>query len=271
MPRTARASAANYCYHVLNRGNGRARVFHKEGDYDAFVDLFGEARLRFPTMRLLAYVLMSNHFHVALWPTGDGDLGRWIHWVMTAHVRRYLKHDHSSGHVWQGRFKAFPVQEDEHLLTVVRYIERNPLRAGLVGRAEGWRWSSLHALARGVLSPLLDPGPVSARYGMGRGRERAAVRGRVATGPGERAPWRSVRWRDLGGDDGREPGIGIELAPEGSSPETRDEPLGSLVGKGLPGRLQATQLMRISTRINNVPFSLPETRHVPTESREKAA
>lgn len=165
MPRTARASAANYCYHVLNRGNGRAQVFHKGGDYEAFVDLFAEARLRFPTTRLLAFVLMPNHFHLALWPSEDGELGRWMHWVLTAHVRRYLRHYHSIGHVWQGRFKAFPVQEDEHLLTVLRYIERNPLRADLVERAEDWRWSSLYELARGTPSPLLDPGPETARRG----------------------------------------------------------------------------------------------------------
>ena len=142
MPRTAHASAANLCYHVLNRGNNRAGVFHKDGDFDAFVDLLAEAKLRNP-MRILAYCVLPNHFHLALWPLGDGDLGRWMHWLLTAHVRRYQRHYHSTGHVWQGRFKAFPIQEDEHLLVVLRYIERNPLRAGLVERAERWPWSSL--------------------------------------------------------------------------------------------------------------------------------
>ena len=142
MPRTARASAANLCYHMLNRGNNRASLFHKDGDFDAFVDLLAEAKLRNP-MRILAYCVLPNHFHLALWPLGDGDLGRWMHWLLTAHVRRYQRHYHSTGHVWQGRFKAFPIQEDEHLLVVLRYIERNPLRAGLVERAERWPWSSL--------------------------------------------------------------------------------------------------------------------------------
>jgi putative transposase len=155
MPRTARASAANYCYHVLNRGNARARVFHKDDDYEAFLGLIAEAALRIP-MRLVAYCLMPNHFHLAVWPAGDGDLSRWMHWLMTAHVRRYLRHYHSSGHVWQGRFKAFPVQDDDHLRVVLRYLERNPLRAGLVDRAEDWPWSSL---ARAGQAPRLDPGP----------------------------------------------------------------------------------------------------------------
>ena len=69
-------------------------------------------------MRVLSYCLMPNHFHLALWPHHDGDLGRWMHWLLNAHVRRYHQHYHSSGHLWQGRFKAFPIQHDDHLLTV---------------------------------------------------------------------------------------------------------------------------------------------------------
>ena len=90
----------------------------------------------------------------------DGDLGRWMHWLLTAHVRRYQRHYHATGHVWQGRFKAFPIQDDDHLLVVLRYVERNPLHAGLVGRAEAWEWSSLHGHAQGPLALWLDPGPV---------------------------------------------------------------------------------------------------------------
>ena len=160
MPRTARSCPGGYTYHVLNRGNARAAVFHKPDDYDAFVDMMAEATVRTP-MRILAYCLMPNHFHLALWPREDGDLSRWMHWLMTTHVRRYLRHYRSSGHVWQGRFKAFPIQEDEHLLTVLRYIERNPLRAGLVERAEDWPWSSLRWLAAPERSPVrLEPGTV---------------------------------------------------------------------------------------------------------------
>ncbi len=155
MPRTARASAAGYCYHVLNHGNARATVFHKYGDYDAFLEMMAEDSLRVP-MRIVADCLMPNHFHMALWPRDDGDLSRWMHWLLTTHVRRYLRHDQSSGHVWQGRFKAFPIQADNHLRVVLRDIERNPLRAKLVERAERWRWSSLSS---GGPAPTLDPGP----------------------------------------------------------------------------------------------------------------
>jgi putative transposase len=160
MPRTARSCSGGYTYHVLNRGNGRATVFHKPDDYEAFVKMMAEACVRTP-MRILAYCLMPNHFHLALWPRDDGGLSRWMHWLMTTHVRRYLRHYRSSGHVWQGRFKAFPIEEDEHLLIMLRYIERNPLRAGLVERAEAWRWSSLRWLSAPEEAPVpLEPGTV---------------------------------------------------------------------------------------------------------------
>jgi putative transposase len=152
MPRTARACVAGYSYHVLNRGNARSEVFHKPEDYAAFLRAIHEASVRLP-MPLLAYCLMPNHFHLVVRPIGDGDLSRWMQWLMTTHVRRYVKHYGQCGHIWQGRFKAFPTQADDHLITVVRYVERNPLRAGLVACAEEWPWSSLGAPA-GIENPL---------------------------------------------------------------------------------------------------------------------
>jgi putative transposase len=85
---------------------------------------------------------MPNHFHLALWPKHDGNLSRWMHWLLSAHVRRYHQHYQSSGHIWKGRFKAFPIEKGKNLLTVLRFIERNPLRAKFVRKAESWRWSS---------------------------------------------------------------------------------------------------------------------------------
>ena len=142
MPRTARASVGGMWYHALNRGNGRGAVFHKPGDYDAFVDAMIDACTRVP-LDLLGYCLMPNHFHLVIRPDRDGDLGRWMQWLLTAHARRYHRHYGTTGHVWQGRFQAFPVQDDDHLVTVLRYVERNALRAELVSRAEQWKWSSL--------------------------------------------------------------------------------------------------------------------------------
>jgi putative transposase len=159
MPRTARAIVGGYCYHVLNRGNARSQVFHHEGDYARFVELMHQASARLP-MRALAYCLMPNHFHLAVWPEGDQDLSDWMHWLMTAQVRGYRQHYGGNGHIWQARSKACPIQEDAHLLTVLRSIECNPLRAALVAQAQDWPWSSLQARLKAALIPLLHPGPV---------------------------------------------------------------------------------------------------------------
>ena len=183
------------CYHVLNRGNARAEVFHKDGDYSAFLELMAKANERLP-LRILGYVLMPNHFHLVLWPRGDGDLSRWMQWLLTSHVRRYHRHYHGSGHVWQGRFKAFPIDQGEHLLTVLRYVERNPLRAGLVAQAEAWAWSSL-AWRGGRRPELLADWPVPCPRGwtahvnsVQTGAEEAAVRRSIERG----TPFGENRW-----------------------------------------------------------------------------
>jgi putative transposase len=169
MPRTARQAAGNICYHVINRGNARATIFHKEGDYDAFIQILAESLEHVP-MRILSYCLMPNHFHLVVWPREDGHLSTWMQRVTTAHVRRYHQHYHTggTGHIWQGRFKSFPIQEDAHLLAVYRYVERNPLRASLCETAQTWRWSSLQfhkpaknsAQKNNPLPTILDPGPI---------------------------------------------------------------------------------------------------------------
>ena len=159
MPRTARASVGDMVYHAINRGNGRAQVFHDNFEYQGFVDLLGETCQREP-VRVLDYCLMPNHFHLVLWPVKDGGLGRWMQRLLTAHVRRFYRQRLGSGHVWQGRFKAFPVESDEYLLTVLRYVERNPLRAGLVNKVQDWPWSSAHWWGKAGAPAFLHPGPL---------------------------------------------------------------------------------------------------------------
>jgi len=141
MPRIVRGVADNVIYHIMNRGNGKQEVFHKDKDYEAFVDLINEAKVRYP-VKVFGYCLMPNHFHMVVMPEHGEDLSRLMQWVMTCHVRRYHKHYGSSGHVWQGRFKSFMIQEDVHLIMVLRYIDGNPVRAGLVKSAKEWKWSS---------------------------------------------------------------------------------------------------------------------------------
>jgi putative transposase len=128
--------------HVLSRGNGRATVFHSAAEYDDFIGLLDEARTRFP-VGLLAFCVMPNHFHLVASVEHAHELSALMQWWLTSHVRRYHRRHASSGHVWQGRFKSFPIQEDEHLLTVLRYVLLNPCRARLVETPWAWRWSSL--------------------------------------------------------------------------------------------------------------------------------
>jgi putative transposase len=150
MPRRLRTALGGYVYHVLNRAVGRRTIFRKDGDYVAFENVLRQAP-DFRPMRLLGYCLMPNHWHLVLWPRADGDLSNYLRWVTVTHTQRYHAHYHTAGTgpLYQGRFKAFPVQEDDHLWTVLRYVERNSLRAGLVAAAEAWRWSSLYHRVQG--------------------------------------------------------------------------------------------------------------------------
>jgi putative transposase len=145
MPRTPRNALGGIVYHVLNRGNERMDIFEKAADYDAFLRVLAETYKSLP-IRLHAYCLMSNHWHLVLQPHHDGDLGRFMQRLTVTHVRRWREQRHSVGlgHLYQGTYKSFPVQTDSHFLTVCRYVERNALRAGLVkpDHAQDWQWSS---------------------------------------------------------------------------------------------------------------------------------
>ena len=144
MSRPPRAAEGGLIYHALNRAVARAVIFDDDGDYDAFLRVLAEAATRHG-MRILAYCVMPNHFHLVLWPRGDGDLSRFMRRLTMTHTQRWHAHRHSAGtgHLYQGRFKSFPVQDDGHFRTLCRYVERNALRAGLAPRAEDWRWGSL--------------------------------------------------------------------------------------------------------------------------------
>ncbi len=155
MPRPPRADEAGGLYHALNRGNGRATLFRKDDDYLAFERILAEGLAQYP-VQLFSYQLMPNHWHLVLRPDEEGAMGQFLRWVTATHTMRYHAHYHTSGegHVYQGRFKSFPIQDDEHFLTVCRYVERNALRSKLVKRAEKWRWGSLW---RWLQKPAPDP------------------------------------------------------------------------------------------------------------------
>jgi putative transposase len=162
MGRPNRVDLGGYVYHVLNRGNGRATVFRKDGDYEAFLRIVAEAQEHVPGMRLLAYCLMPNHWHLLLWPRADGELSDFVHWLTLTHTQRWHAHyrDVGTGHLYQGRYKSFPIAEDDHYFTACRYVERNALRAGLVERAEAWLWGSLARRDGVAEGPTLSAGPL---------------------------------------------------------------------------------------------------------------
>ena len=151
MSRATRTDIGNYCYHVINRANARLPIFFAEKDYILFENVLEEAEEKF-SMRILAYCLMPNHFHLVLYPRNDGDMSTFMQWLTLTHTQRWhqAKSTKGTGHLYQGRYKSFLIQDDSHLLSVIRYVERNPLRAKLVKKAENWRFSSLsRRLSRG--------------------------------------------------------------------------------------------------------------------------
>jgi len=155
MPRPLRPIDDGLIYHVINRGNNRQGVFRKPADFQAFLAALAELKERKP-FALYGYCLMNNHFHLLLRPK-EANISRIVQSLLVSHTQRYRKHYRSGGHVWQGRFKSPVIQNDEHLLTVLRYIEANPLRAGLVKRADEYPWSSYRVHGLGEADELVDP------------------------------------------------------------------------------------------------------------------
>ena len=165
MPRTARSLVGGYAYHVLNRANGRLRLFKKQADFLAFEQILAETFERVP-LRILGYALMGNHWHFVVWPRQRQaeQVSDFFRRLSLTHSMRYHVHHNTlgRGHVYQGRFKSFPIEQDEHLLAVLRYVERNPLRAKLVRSADEWRFGSLYRRLHGTAEErsLLAESPV---------------------------------------------------------------------------------------------------------------
>ena len=137
------------------------QIFRAEKDYDAFHRVV-EQTLRVAPIRICAYCWMPNHWHFVLWPERNGDLSKFMQRMANMHTQRWqrAKLRVGYGHLYQGRFKSFPIQSDEHFYSVVRYVERNALRAGLVEYAEDWKWGSLHQRTRQTRGQLLADWPL---------------------------------------------------------------------------------------------------------------
>jgi len=161
MGRAPRADEAGGIYHALNRGNAKQPIFFKDADYEAFERIVVEGLEKFP-IDLLAYQWMNNHWHMVLSPHRDGGMGAFLRWITLTHTQRFHAHHGTTGfgHVYQGRFKSFPVEDDAHFHVVCRYVERNALTANLVQRAEAYRWGSLWNWLNGDSSIQLAAWPV---------------------------------------------------------------------------------------------------------------
>ena len=162
MPRTGRVVPDNSVQHIINRGNKREPIFREPADYKDFFCLLAETCDRVP-MRILDVCLMTNHFHLLLWPENVEALSAYMTLFMNAQIRRLQKRHGTVGlgHIYQGRYKNFTVQDDAHLCRVSRYVVANPLRAGMVSRAEEYSWSSLSRRLTPDGRRYLSEGPVA--------------------------------------------------------------------------------------------------------------
>ena len=156
-----RATPGGIVYHVLNRANAGLTIFRDASEYAAFEQAMAEAHARVP-VRVLAYCLMPDHWHLVVWPRREHDLSEFMRWLTVTHTRRWHAHRDvsGSGHLYQGRYRSFPVEPGDPLLTVVRYVESNALRDRRARRAEDWLWSSL----------AHRPGVAKGAKGRGKGR-----------------------------------------------------------------------------------------------------
>jgi len=162
--RTLRTNVKDCVYHILNRANAKAQIFETKEDYQLFEKILEEAVIKF-NMRLLAYCLMPNHWHLVLYPKKDGDLSKFMNWLTLTHTQRWHARMGTTGqgHLYQGRYKSFICQEDAHFITLVRYVERNAKKANLSKKVEDWQWSSVWRREQGTVKQksILSPWPVA--------------------------------------------------------------------------------------------------------------
>lgn len=146
MPRRCRRTLPGVVFHVMNRAVRRTVLFENDNDYRAFISLICESLKKFD-IKVISYELMPNHWHFVVICAGIAEVSTWAHWFECTHANRWngAHGTRGSGAVYQGRFKAVPVQKDRSVIRVCRYVERNALRKGLVTAAEAWTWSSLYS------------------------------------------------------------------------------------------------------------------------------
>ena len=151
MTRPLRVDVGGEVYHCINRAMGRQIIFKEDKDYQIFESILQEV-VDITGMRILAYSIMPNHFHLVLYPENDGDLSDFMKRITVTHTQRYRVTTQTvgEGSLYQGRYKSFIIQKDNHLLTVLRYVERNPLTANLIKNALDWKYGSVYRRYKGT-------------------------------------------------------------------------------------------------------------------------
>ena len=155
MARPLRIHLSDLIYHVLNRGNNRQVVFVEDKDYLHYLDILKRYKEKFH-FKIFAYCLMTNHVHLLLKASSDATISEIMKAITIAHTRHcHIKYN-ASGHIWQGRFRSPIVSDDEYLLTLMRYIEQNPVRAGMINHPQEYFFSSFHSNTRIQKDTLVD-------------------------------------------------------------------------------------------------------------------
>ncbi len=164
MPRLPRIVAGNNVYHIVNRAIGKLSIFNSFDDFNLFISCVKEAQLKLD-MRILAYCIMPNHWHLLLYPKNDSDISLFMHQLTNAHTRKFHLKTQTvgTGPLYQGRYFSSLVNTDNYVLAVIKYIEQNPLRARLVLRVEDWQWSSARLRLTNINphAPIITDAPIS--------------------------------------------------------------------------------------------------------------
>jgi REP-associated tyrosine transposase len=156
MPRRARVAVPGIPWHIIQRGNNRSACFYAEEDYHRYLYTLSDMSARFDC-QVHAYVLMTNHVHLLLTPARKESASLLMKHLGQRYVQYINRQYRRSGTLWEGRFRSCLAQQDEYVLTCYRYIELNPLRAGMVAHPRDYRWSSYLYNAEGNTNPLISP------------------------------------------------------------------------------------------------------------------
>jgi putative transposase len=175
MPRTARVAFPSLVYHIISRGNNREWVFNEVRDFEKYLEICRRYKEKFG-FKLYHWVLMSNHIHLVMETTEESSLSKIMQGMNLAYTIWFNRKSGKVGHLWQDRFKSAVVERDSYLLECGRYVERNPLRAGMVKDLKEYPWSSYRVYAYGKTDGVTDRHEIYDAMGKENGARQRAYR-----------------------------------------------------------------------------------------------